>query len=75
MFDGLNEGRIVIAAESLGLARAAIEKATNYANEREVFDRPIYKNRAIQHPLADTYARMTSAGNITYQATRIQGRS
>jgi acyl-CoA dehydrogenase len=68
VLDGLNEERIVIAAESIGLARVAIEKATTYANEREVFGRQIGKNQAIQHPLADAYARMTSARNITYQA-------
>lgn len=70
VLDGLNEERIVIAAESVGLARAALDKASDYANEREVFDRPIGKNQAIQHPLADAYARMTSARNITYQAAR-----
>jgi acyl-CoA dehydrogenase len=70
VLDGLNEERIVIAAESIGLARAALDKATDYANEREVFGRPIGKNQAIQHPLADAYARMTSARNITYQAAK-----
>jgi acyl-CoA dehydrogenase len=68
--DGLNEERVVIAAECVGLARAAIDRAVAYANEREVFDRPIGTNQAIQHPLADAHARMTSARNITYQAAR-----
>ena len=70
VMDGLNEERVVIAAECVGLARAAIDRAVEYANEREVFDRRIGKNQAIQHPLADAYARMTSARNITYQAAR-----
>lgn len=70
VLDGLNEERIVIAAESIGLARAAIDKATDYAVEREVFGRPVGKNQAIQHPLADAYARMTSARNITYQSAK-----
>jgi acyl-CoA dehydrogenase len=70
VMDGLNEERVVIAAECVGLARAAIDRAVAYANEREVFDRPIGTNQAIQHPLADAYARMTSARNITYQAAR-----
>lgn len=70
VLDGLNEERVVIAAEAVGLARVAIERAVDYANNREVFDRPIGKNQAIQHPLADAYARMTSARNITYQAAR-----
>ena len=70
VMDGLNEERVVIAAECVGLARVAIDRAVAYANEREVFDRQIGKNQAIQHPLADAYARMTSARNITYQAAR-----
>lgn len=70
VLDGLNEERVVIASESVGLARVAIERAVQYANEREVFGRQIGANQAIQHPLAEAYARMTSARNITYQAAR-----
>ncbi|MEF8789525.1 MAG: acyl-CoA dehydrogenase family protein [Haloarculaceae archaeon] len=70
VMDGLNEERVVIAAECVGLARAAIDRAVEYATDREVFDRSVGKNQAIQHPLADAYARMTSARNITYQAAR-----
>jgi len=70
VLDGLNEERIVIAAESVGLARAAIEKASNYATEREVFGSQIGSNQAVQHPIADAYARMTSARNITYQSAK-----
>jgi len=70
VMDGLNEERVVIAAEAVGLARVAIERATQYANEREVFGRQIGKNQAIQHPLAEAHARTVSARNITYQAAR-----
>lgn len=70
VMDGLNEERVVIAAETVGLARVAIDRAVAYANEREVFNRQIGKNQAIQHPLADAYARMTGARNLTYQAAR-----
>ncbi|WP_247730318.1 acyl-CoA dehydrogenase family protein [Halovivax limisalsi] len=70
VMDGLNEERVVIAAEAVGLARVAIERAVQYANEREVFDRPIGANQAIQHPLADAHARTTSARNLVYQAAR-----
>lgn len=49
---GLNPERILIAAEAVGLGRAALRRATHYAKEREVFDRPIGQNQAIQHPLA-----------------------
>jgi acyl-CoA dehydrogenase len=70
VLDGLNEERVVIAAECVGLARVAIDRAVDYATEREVFDRPIGQNQAIQHPLAEAYARVTSARNITYQAAK-----
>jgi acyl-CoA dehydrogenase len=70
VMDGLNEERVVIAAEAVGLARVAIDRAVEYANEREVFDRKIGQNQAIQHPLADAHARTVSARNITYQAAR-----
>lgn len=70
VMDGLNEERVVIAAECCGLAKVAIDRGVQYAGEREVFDRPIGKNQAIQHPLAEAYARMTSARNITYQAAK-----
>jgi acyl-CoA dehydrogenase len=70
VLDGLNEERIVIAAESVGIARVAIEKATSYANEREVFGSQIGSNQAIQHPLADAHARMKAARNITYQSAK-----
>jgi acyl-CoA dehydrogenase len=70
VLDGLNEERVVIAAESVGLARVAIETAVDYASDREVFGSAIGSNQAIQHPLADAYARMVSARNITYQAAK-----
>lgn len=70
VLDGLNEERVVIAAEAVGLARVAIDRAVQYATEREVFGRQIGKNQAIQHPLAEAYARTESARNITYQAAR-----
>lgn len=55
---GLNPERILIAAEAVGLGMAALRKATDYANEREVFNRPIGKNQAIQHPLAASWAEL-----------------
>ena len=49
---GLNPERILIASEAVGLGRAALNRGALYANEREVFGRPIGENQAIQHPLA-----------------------
>ena len=70
VLDGLNEERLVIAAECVGLGELAIERAVQYANEREVFGRPIGENQAIQHPLAKAYARVQAAKTVTYEAAR-----
>ncbi|WP_233237886.1 acyl-CoA dehydrogenase family protein [Bordetella sp. LUAb4] len=58
---GLNPERILIAAEAVGLGRAALRRAAKYANEREVFDRPIGKNQGIQHPLAKSWMELEAA--------------
>ncbi len=68
VLDGLNEERLVIAAECLGLGRLAVERGVEYANEREVFGRRIGRNQAIQHPLAAAYARLQAAKQLTYSA-------
>jgi len=66
MLDGLNEERLVIAAECIGLGELAIDRGVAYANEREVFDRSIGKNQAIQHPLAEAHTRVQAAKAMTY---------
>jgi acyl-CoA dehydrogenase len=68
MLDGLNEERLVIAAECIGLGEAALERGVAYANEREVFDRPVGKNQSIQHPLARAYAELMAAKQVVYSA-------
>jgi acyl-CoA dehydrogenase len=68
VLDGLNEERLVIAAECIGLGRLALERAVEYARDREVFDRAIGSNQAIQHPLAAAYARLQAAKRLTYGA-------
>ena len=68
VLDGLNEERLVIAAECVGLGIAALERAISYANEREVFDAPIGSNQGIQHPIADAYAQVMAAKQMTYSA-------
>ncbi|MFB6123710.1 MAG: acyl-CoA dehydrogenase family protein [Haloferacaceae archaeon] len=75
VLDGLNEERIVIAAECVGLGEAALEAGIDYANEREVFGRAIGKNQAIQHPLAEAYARVMAAKHVTYNAASKAGES
>jgi acyl-CoA dehydrogenase len=61
LLDGLNPERIVLAAESVGIGRQALDKAVHYAREREVFGRPIGMNQAIAHPLANAYSELEAA--------------
>jgi acyl-CoA dehydrogenase len=68
VLDGLNEERLVIAAECLGLGETALESGIEYANEREVFGGPIGANQAIQHPLAEAYADLLAAKKVIYDA-------
>jgi acyl-CoA dehydrogenase len=58
---GLNPERILIAAEAVGLGLAALRRAVDYARERVVFGRPIGKNQAIQHPLAECWMELEAA--------------
>ncbi|ABF11323.1 acyl-CoA dehydrogenase family protein [Cupriavidus metallidurans] len=65
---GLNPERILIAAESVGLGRAALEAATRYARERTVFGRPIGQNQGIQHPLAQAWMALEAADMMVWKA-------
>jgi len=58
---GFNPERILVAAEAIGLGRAALLRATAYAKERVVFGRPIGQNQAIQHPLAECWMELEAA--------------
>jgi len=69
LLDGLNPERCLIAAEALGIGRAALRRATRYGNEREVFGRPIGMNQGIQFPLADSLARLDAAELMLRKAT------
>ena len=63
IIDGMNAERILIAAECIGDARWFIQKASDYAGERRVFDRPIGQNQGVQFPIAEAYAK-TEAANL-----------
>jgi acyl-CoA dehydrogenase len=65
---GMNPERILIAAECVGIGRAALKRATDYARERVVFDRPIGMNQGIQHPLAARWAELEAANLLTMKA-------
>ena len=69
ILDGLNPERMLVAAEALGLGRAALKKAVRYGNEREVFGRPIGMNQGLQFPLADSLARLDAAELALRKAT------
>jgi acyl-CoA dehydrogenase len=71
LLDGLNPERIVVSTEQIGLGRAALELATKYANERVVFDRPIGKNQAVAHPLADSWIRLMAAEQMAMKAAAL----
>jgi acyl-CoA dehydrogenase len=58
---GLNPERILVAAEAIGLGRAALRRAATYARDRVVFGRPIGQNQAIQHPLAECWMELEAA--------------
>ena len=68
LLGGLNAERILIAAEAVGIGRAALRRAVHYANERVVFDRPIGKNQGIAFPLAEAHARLRAAGLMVREA-------
>ncbi|MEW5057159.1 MAG: acyl-CoA dehydrogenase family protein [Cycloclasticus sp.] len=58
---GMNPERVLIAGEAVGLGRLAIDRATTYAKERIVFNRPIGQNQGIQHPLAKCWSELEAA--------------
>jgi acyl-CoA dehydrogenase len=68
---GMNPERILIAAEAVGLGRAALARAVGYANEREVFGRPIGRNQAIQHPLAACWMELEAANLMAFRAAAL----
>ena len=65
---GMNPERVLLAAEAIGIGRIALAKATAYARERIVFDRPIGQNQGIQHPLARNWAELEAAQLLTMKA-------
>ena len=69
ILDGLNPERCLIAAEALGIGRAALRAAVRYGNEREVFGRPIGMNQGIQFPLADSLAKLDAAELMLRKST------
>ncbi|HUU06304.1 MAG TPA: acyl-CoA dehydrogenase family protein [Patescibacteria group bacterium] len=68
----LNEGRIGIAAQMLGLAEGAMAAALAYSRERQQFGRPIFNFQAVQFRLAEMASRIEAARLLTYNAARLK---
>jgi acyl-CoA dehydrogenase len=71
ILDGLNAERTLIAAECIGDGYWFIDRATKYANERIVFDRPIGRNQGVQFPIADAYIEIEAANLMRYEASQL----
>ena len=71
ILDGLNAERVLIAAECIGDAYWFVDRATRYANERIVFDRPIGKNQGVQFPIAESYIETEAASLMRYRACEL----
>jgi acyl-CoA dehydrogenase len=68
ILSGMNAERILIAAECVGDAKWFIDKATAYAKERVLFERPIGQNQGVQFPIARAYAQMRAAELMVREA-------
>jgi acyl-CoA dehydrogenase len=70
ILSGMNTERILIAAECIGDAKWFIRKATDYAKDRVLFERPIGQNQGVQFPIALCYAQMRAAELMVHEAAR-----
>jgi acyl-CoA dehydrogenase len=71
ILDGLNAERTLIAAECIGDGRWFIDRVTRYANEREVFGRPIGQNQGVQFPIAEAHIELEAADLMRWEACRL----
>ena len=69
---GLEGGRIGIAAQSVGMARAAFEAALRYSKERVAFGKPIFEHQALQFRLADMATQIEAARQLTHHAASLK---
>ena len=70
ILDGLNAERTLIAAECIGDAWWFVNRASSYASERRVFNRPIGKNQGVQFPIAEAYIETEAANMMRFEACR-----
>lgn len=71
LLHGLNPERVLVGVEAVGIGQVALERAVQYAQEREVFGRPIGQNQAIQHPLAKAWAELAAAELMAYKGAAL----
>ena len=71
ILEGLNAERVLIAAECIGDGRWFVEKASRYACERVVFDRPIGQNQGVQFPIAKAHIDVESADLMRFKAAAL----
>jgi len=71
LLDGLNAERILIAAECVGDGRWFVDRATRYANERVVFNRPIGRNQGVQFPIARAHVNIEAADLMRFRAAEL----
>ena len=71
ILSGMNAERILIASECIGDAKWFIEKATAYAKERVLFNRPIGQNQGVQFPIARCYMQMRAAELMVHEAAKL----
>jgi alkylation response protein AidB-like acyl-CoA dehydrogenase len=71
ILDGMNAERVLIAAECVGDGRYFVDKASEYARERVVFNRPIGQNQGVQFPIARAYADIEAAALMVDHAARL----
>ncbi len=69
---GLEGGRIGIAAQAVGMARAAFDAALNYAKDRQSFDKPLFEHQAVQFKLADMATRLEAARQMVWHAAAMK---
>ncbi len=71
ILDGLNAERTLIAAECVGDGRWVVDRVTKYANERQVFGRPIGANQGVQFPIAEAHIEIEAADLMRKEAARL----
>jgi acyl-CoA dehydrogenase len=71
LLHSLNPERVLMSVEAIGIGQNALSRATQYAKDREVFDRPIGKNQSIQHPLAQSWMELEAAFLMAMRAASL----